>query len=78
MAQRVKIMTDEGFREFPVYNDNRELASDFAAGVIWSGVDVIYRSLVCELLCEFIDEDGVKFCELLVKNGLGPNITFSI
>ena len=42
------------------------------------GDNVIYRGFVCEVLCEFTDEDGVKQPELLIKGGLGGNIQFEI
>lgn len=79
MTQRVQVLNPDGSRaEYPVYNDNRVLAADFAAGLIWSGVEIIYRSLICEVVCDFEDCDGEKFCELIFKGGLGPNVTFSV
>lgn len=79
MAPRVQVLNPDGSKvEYPVYNDNRELAADFAAGFIWSGVEVIYRSMICEIMCTFEDEDGEKFCELIFKDGLGPTVTFSV
>lgn len=78
MAPRIQMMTPGGIREYPVYNDNRVLAADFAAGEIWSGVEVIYRSLICEVVCDFIDDEGVKYCELLFKEALGGEITFTV
>lgn len=79
MAQRVQVLNPDGSKvEYPVYNDNRELAADFSAGLIWSGVEVIYRSMICEIMYEFEDEDGEKFCELIFKNGLMNNMTFRV
>ena len=79
MAPRVQVMNPDGSKvEYTVYNDNRVLAADIAAGAIWSGVEIIYRSMVCEILCEFEDEDGEKFCELIFKNGLMNNMTFRV
>jgi len=61
-----------------VYADNREIAQDYKAGQIWAGVDVIYRSLICEIICDFVDDDGLTFLELLSKNVLEPEITFTV
>lgn len=78
MAPRVRIMTDDGIKEYPVYADNRELARDFKSGHVWPGVEVIYRSMVCEIICDFVDDDRECFLELLFRNGLMNNISFTV
>ena len=78
MAQRIRILTPNGPMEYSVYNDNREMVADFQSGGLKLGDEVIYRGDVCEVLYEFIDVDGVKYMELLVKGGMGGNIQFQI
>lgn len=78
MAPRVQMMTDDGIKEYPAYNDNRELAKDFRDGSVWAGMEIIYKSMVCEILCNFIDEDGECFLELIFINGLIGNIQFTV
>ena len=73
MAQRINVMTPEGSFEYLAYDDNRELAADFAAGVLAVGRDVVYRGAICEIVCDFLDDDGMRFCELLVKSILMSN-----
>lgn len=76
MAPRVQMMGPEGLRVYSIYNTNEELVTDYDAGALSLGDDVIYRGNVCEVLCEFTDVDGVKQMELLMKGGLGGNIQF--
>lgn len=71
-------MTPEGLREYSVYTDSREVAADFSSGVISPGSEILYQGLICEVFCDFEDEDGVRFCELIAKGGLGNNIQFTV
>ena len=78
MAPRVRILMPDGFREYFVYNDNRELGADVGREVVAVGSEVIYRSMVCEVLGSFEGIDGDRYAELLVKGALGGNITVQV
>ena len=78
MGPRIKIMTPEGFHEYGVYDDNRVLAADYAAGTVRKFEEVIYRGVICEIVGDFTDDDGERFCELLAKRMIERNVTFTI
>lgn len=59
---------------YPVYNDSRDMVAEYERGELAAGQDVIYRGQVCEVLEDFVDEDGVKQLELLFKGGLGATV----
>lgn len=71
-VQRVRVQTPEGVREYPVYNDNRELAADYESGVLKSDEEFLYRGIICCVIDKFVDEDGKAYTELLFKGTLGP------
>lgn len=70
MAQMVKILTPEGPKTYLVYNDNRMVAQEYSAGVIGPGSEIIYRGMICEVVKDFLDDGGVRYCELLFKQML--------
>lgn len=78
MAQRIRVLMPEGFREFYIYDDNRALAADYIGGILAAGEEVIYRSLVCEIMNDFVDCDGDTYLALLMKGGLGNVIDFNV
>ena len=41
MAQRIRVLMPEGFREFYIYDDNRALAADYTGGMLAAGEEVI-------------------------------------
>lgn len=67
MAQMVKILTPDGPKTYPVYNDNRMVAQEYTAGMIGLGSEIIYRGMICEVVKDFLDDDGVRYCELFFK-----------
>ena len=58
-------MTPTGVRELPYYLDNRDLAADWFAGVVKAFEEIIYRDLICEVIGDFVDDDGDKYTELM-------------
>lgn len=78
MAAKVEILTPEGKRRYSVYNDNREVVKDFAAGALAAGEEILYRGLICEVYGEFTDCDGERYAEMIVLGNLGPQIQFSV
>ena len=75
VAMRVQMMTPSGPEEYIVYNDNREMAADFRAGVVAVGTEVIYRNGVYYVLSDFTDEDGASYLELVLLGGLNGSFT---
>lgn len=70
MPGKAQIMTPEGVREFPLYMDNREVAADMRNGVIAQGSRIVYRNLICEVIGDFVDEDGETNAEMLVESNI--------
>lgn len=64
-------MTPTGVHEYSFYADNRDLASDWVSGVIKPDERIVYRTLICEVIGDFVDEDGNKYTELLAVDGAG-------
>ena len=64
-------MTQAGIREIPLYMDNRDLTNDWLAGLIHPGEEIVYRNIVCEVIGDFVDEDGCKYTELVFVDGTG-------
>lgn len=70
MLGRASVTTASGMaREMPVYMDNRDLTADCTNGVIKKDDEIIYRNLICVVVGDFTDEDGVKYTELLEIDG---------
>ena len=74
MSRRVNVTTADGVHSYFVYNDNRELAADYDAGLLRNDEDILYRGFVCGILNAFTDADGCRYTELLLKGGIGPVI----
>lgn len=62
---RIKVMTTEGAVEYLWYTDNRELVKDYLEGKI-AAKEIVYKNLLCEVLCDFEDEDGDRYLQLNV------------
>ena len=72
MLGRAQVMTPEGVRELPVYVDNKDLAADFHAGVIKPDEEIVYKDSICEVIGDFVDEDGERYTQLIGKQfGVG-------
>lgn len=71
MLGRVRIMTPTGVRELPFYVDNRDLVGDWLSGAIKHDEEIVYRDMICEVIGDFVDEDGNKYTELLAVDGAG-------
>lgn len=69
MLGKAQIMTPTGIRELAMYADSRDLAADWAAGVIRRDEEIVYRDLICEVIGDFVDQDGDRYTELVVVDG---------
>ena len=70
--------TPEGTFEYPVFNDNMEIVREYEEGLIRDGNDVIYRGMICHVVSDFTDEDGLKYLELMVSDPIQGPVTFTV
>ena len=62
-------MTPAGVREMALYVDNRDLVTDWLAGVIRENEEIVYKNVICVVIGEFTDADGNRYTELLEISG---------
>ncbi len=65
MAKRIVVRSPDGNREYMMFNDNVELAMAYRNKAVAVHDEVVYRGMICEIVGEFADEDGVVWPELL-------------
>jgi len=64
--------------ELPVYADNLDLANDFSGGNVHAGDRIMYRDMVCEIVGDHTDDDGMVYTELLQMDMIGYGATVDI
>ena len=68
MLGRVQLIAPDGsWGEYAVYEDGRDLAQDYGAGVVSVGEAVVYRSWLYIVLGEFEGYDGGMCVQLLMS-----------
>lgn len=65
MANKVVLHTPGGNREYFWFNDNVELSMAYRNKEVALHEDVVYRGVICEIIGEFTDEDGILWPTLL-------------
>ena len=78
MAQMIQLMTPDGMKTYPVYNECLEMLAAYDAGGLCDGSDVLYRGCVWSIVGRFADEDGEHYLEMLEVMRIGPEFTFSV
>lgn len=78
MAQRIQMMTTEGMKTFPVYNDYLEMDAEYVSGTLRDGDEAIYRGHVCVVLGRYADEDAEAYLQMIVVGAMGPEFAFNV